>query len=182
MLQVEELYELVEPLKRAIVDNIYMILTKLNREGTLDTVVSLMGIEAEIYPEQIYSVPKAGKILVIGQSEVQTKVLVAIAEGFGISRDRLEFCTDYQESKRYNFSKLKYSTDYSAVMVGPIPHSTNGKGDYSSIIAAMEKEEGYPPVIRLGNNSLKISKSDFKAKLKSMIDQNIITGVSAVCA
>ena len=182
MLQVEELFDFVEPFKNAIIEKAEFILSKLNREGLLEEVMSMMGIESDLYPEQVYSVLNSGKIVVIGQSEVKPKVFVAIADELGISRDRLEFCLDYQDCKRYNFKKLRYSTDYSAVMVGPMPHSSCVKGNYSSAIAAMETDGVYPTVIRLGSNGLKISMSDFKEKLKMMVNKHIVSGVAAVCA
>ena len=39
-----------------------------------------------------------------------------------------------------------------------------------SVIAKIESTEGYPPVVRLGTNGLKITKTDFRNKLKEMID------------
>ena len=39
-----------------------------------------------------------------------------------------------------------------------------------SIISAIETEPGYPPVVRMGSNGLKITKSDFKDKLQELID------------
>ena len=182
MLQVEELFDLIEPFKNAIIEKAEFILSKLNREGILEEVMTMMGIESDLYPDQVYSVPKAGKIVVIGQSEVKPKVFVAIAEELGISRDRFEFCLDYQDCKRYNFKKLRYSTDYSAVMVGPMPHSSSAKGNYSSAITAMETDGGYPPVIRLGSNGLKITRSDFKEKLKMMVNKHLVLGTVAVYA
>lgn len=59
-------------------------------------------------------------------------------------------------------------------MVGPMPHSTESKGDYSSVISAIENEEGYPPVIRMGKNTLKITKSDFREKLENAIKDQLI--------
>ena len=55
-----------------------------------------------------------------------------------------------------------------------MPHSGSGKGDYSSVISAIEAEEGYPPVVRLGSNGLKITKSDFRSKLTEMIEMKKI--------
>ena len=41
-------------------------------------------------------------------------------------------------------------------------------------ISALEQEDGYPPVVRLGKNDLSISKSDFKDKLMDLLDSNLI--------
>lgn len=49
-----------------------------------------------------------------------------------------------------------------------MPHSGSEKGDSGSIIAALESEAGYPPVVRLSSSGLKITKSGFWAKLMEM--------------
>lgn len=77
---------------------------------------------------------------------------------------------NYEDAKTFMFDKLQWNPRYSLLMVGPMPHSGIIKGDYSSIISALETEDGYPPVVRLGSNTLKITKSDFKAKLSEMIE------------
>jgi len=65
---------------------------------------------------------------------------------------------------------MQWQPTYSLIMVGPMPHSGSAKGDYSNIISALESEDGYPPVVRLGSNGLKITKSDFKSKLIEMVE------------
>ena len=54
-----------------------------------------------------------------------------------------------------------------------MPHKTSGTGDFSSAITRMEQDEGFPPVIRLGSNDLKISKSSFKAALEEAINSKL---------
>ena len=77
---------------------------------------------------------------------------------------------EYEDAKTFNFRKMQWQPTYSLLMVGPMPHSGSGKGDYSSVISAIEAEEGYSPVVRLGSNGLKITKSDFRSKLTEMIE------------
>ena len=55
-----------------------------------------------------------------------------------------------------------------------MPHSTAGKGDSSSAIAEMETRDGYPRVVRLGANELKISKTSFKNALQELINSDYI--------
>ena len=55
-----------------------------------------------------------------------------------------------------------------------MPHSGKEKGEHGSIIAAIENQEGYPPIIRLGANGLKITKTDFKEKLIEAQNKNVI--------
>ena len=38
----------------------------------------------------------------------------------------------------------------------------------------MEREDGYPPLVKLGTNKLKITKSNFQEKLIELIDQGVI--------
>ena len=73
------------------------------------------------------------------------------------------------------YIKEYWQPTYSLLMVGPMPHSGSEKGEYSSIISALEAEDGFPPIVRLGSNGLKITKSDFKAKLEEMISQRKIS-------
>lgn len=56
-----------------------------------------------------------------------------------------------------------------------MPHSTTGKRNSRSTISEMEKpDNGYPKVIRLGSNGLKISKSNFKELLEKQQEENYI--------
>lgn len=48
------------------------------------------------------------------------------------------------------------------------------KGDNGSIISALENEDGYLPVVRLGSNQLKITKSDFKVKFAECMQRKLI--------
>ena len=110
----------------------------------------------------------------IGQSDVKAEVLLSIAKKLGLDKSRFELHLDYDDAKNFNFRKTQWQPSYSLIMVGPMPHSGFGKGDYSSIISAIESEDGYPPVVRLGSNGLKISKTDFRAKLEEMMEMRKI--------
>ena len=117
---------------------------------------------------------KSGKIVVIGQSDVKADVLLSIGKQLGVDKNRFELYLDYEDAKTFKFRKMQWQPSYSVVLVGPMPQSGMSKGDASSIITAIESEEGYPPVVRLGRNSLKITKTDFREKLKELIDRCII--------
>lgn len=112
---------------------------------------------------------KTGKIVVISYSDVKSEVLLSIAKQLGLDKNRFELHLGYDDAKTFNFHKMQWQSIYSLLMVGPMPHSGSSKGDYGSIISALEAGEGYPPVVRLGSNGLKITKSDFKSKLEKMI-------------
>lgn len=132
-----------------------------------------MGLENLLsYRKSMYN--KQGKIVVIGQSETKINKLLAVAKELGFDKNRFEFCLDYNEAKTFPYRKMQYSPKYSAVLVGAMPHSVKDKGDFSSMITAMEKQEGYPPVIRMGSNELKITKTGFCNCLKNLLEQNFI--------
>ena len=169
MLSTEELLELEDLIKEEIGEHLTEALTKLNRSGQLEELLQMLGMEYLFKNDSSYQVYKTGKIVVIGQSDVKAEVLLSIVEKLNLDKSRFELYLNYEDAKNFNFRKMQWQPSYSLIMVGPMPHSGIGKGDYRSIISALETEEGYPPVIRLGLNRLKITKSDFKAKLKEMI-------------
>lgn len=174
MLGIEELLELEEAIREELNDNLTGILTKLNRAERLEELLSLLELEHLLEQNSDYQVYKTGKIIVIGQSDVKKEVLLAIGKKLGIDKERFEFYLEYEDAKKFNFKKIQWQPAYSVVLVGPMPHSGISKGDAGSVISAIEKEEGYPPVIRLGRNSLKISKTDFKEKMQELIGCGIL--------
>lgn len=170
MLSVEELFELEELIKPEIEDNLTGILAKLNRMEQLDDFLNLIGLENVLEQESGYQVHKNGKIIVIGQSDVKVDVLRAVARDLGIEKHRLEFYLDYEDAKTFNFRKLQWQPTYSLIMVGPMGHSGKAKGEFGSVISALENQDGYPPIVKLGSDHLKITKSDFKNKLQEVIN------------
>lgn len=92
----------------------------------------------------------------------------------GFDKSRFEFHLGYEEMKSFNVRKYQYQFAYAAVLAGPMPHSGVGKGDYSSVLTAMENDEGYPVVVRMGENELKITKSGFQKALQSLLEEGKI--------
>lgn len=169
MLNTEELLELEDSIREELEDHLLEVLAKLNRTEQLEDLLQLLGMEYLLEKDSSYQVYKTGKIVVIGQSDVPAESLLAIAKKLNIDKNRFELYLDYEDAKTFNFQKMQWQPSYSLIMVGPMPHSGKGKGDYGSIIAALEAEDGYPPIVRLGSNGLKITKSDFRSKLEDMI-------------
>lgn len=169
MLSVEELFELEDNIREELDDHLAAALASLNRSGQLEELLQLLGMEHLLEKETGYEVYKTGKIVVIGRSDVKAEVLLSIAKKLGLNKSRFELHLEYDDAKDFNFRKMQWQPTYSLIMVGPMPHSGSGKGDYSSIISAIESEDGYPPVVRLGSNGLKITKTDFRAKLEEMM-------------
>lgn len=169
MLGAEELLELEEALRDELDENWTAILSKLNRTDQLADLLALLGLEHLLSADPGYQVYKTGKILVIGQSDVKVDVLLAIGKKLGIEKSRFEFHLEYKDGKKFDFRTIQWNPHYSVILVGPIGHSGVSKGEYSSVITAIENEEGYPPVVRLGQNGLKITKSDFAEKMQELV-------------
>ena len=153
-----------------LLDKIYKRVSDANRTGTLEELLREAGWLDLIGEEQIYNSYESGIITVIGESEVKESILIGIAKQFGISKEKLEFCLDYEKAKKLNYRKFQYEPKYRAVLFGPVPHSSSGKEDFSSVITNMEQTQGYPKVIRIASNGthLKITKSSFRAALSKL--------------
>ena len=174
MIDVVELFEVKDGILRYINENIVGVLTTLNRTERLDDFLQLIGMQNPFHKERVFQTDKRGKIVVFGQSSVSKSELLMSAGKMGFYKNRFEFHLGYEELKNFNVRKYQYQYSYAAMFVGPMPHSGIGKGDYSSIIARMENDEGYPPVIRMGENELKITKSGFQNVLTSLISKGTI--------
>ena len=174
MLNCDELLNLEEKILEALPDKLTTILIKLNSNGKLDEFLEVLDL-GYLTSQNTYRPYRSGKIVVVGQTEVKESILLGVAESCGVSKDRFEFCLDYNKAKSYNFKKMQYEPKYSLVLFDPIPHSGVGKEDYGSIITTIQNTEGYPPVITMGSNTLKISKSGFKSTLLKVLDDGIIS-------
>ncbi len=174
MLEQEELVELEEALQEQF-GGLTNILATLNLgEGHLAQFLAFLGRSDLLGADDGYKPLKSGKIIVVGQSSVKERVLCGAAKELGLPADRFEFRLGYEAGKTYSFANTCYNIHYSLIMVGPMPHSGADMDEYSSVIAALEKGEGYPPVIRMGTNGLKITKTDFINKLQDALKRNII--------
>ena len=174
MLNNQELLDLEENLTQELKDKLTSILIRLNRSNKLEEFLELIGLSNLLKNENVFTPFKNGKILVVGQSKVKKEDLLSVAKDLGFQKDRFEFMLGYYDAKKYNFKNLQWNPNYCLVLVGPMPHSTTAKGEYSSVIAMMESAEGYPPIIRLGLNELHITKSNFKSNLCNAIYNSLI--------
>ncbi len=175
MLGVDELERLEEEVREELDDKLAAILSNLNRTGRLEEFLTLAGLDSLLGQGDWYEVYKNGIIVVVGQCDVREKELLAIGKQLGITKERFEFYLDYKDAEKLNFEKMRYQPKYSAILVGPMPHSGTVKGEYGSIISALESEQGYPPVFRLGQNGLKITKTGFKEKLQELLAEGRIS-------
>lgn len=175
MLDTEELLELEDNLKTEFSNNLTFILTSLNRNEKLYEFLDLINLTNLIQSDS-YLHHKNGKIVILGDSQIKQKDIYGIIREYNISKNRIEFNLDYYDAKNYDFRKLQYEPKYSLILVGPMPHSVNHRGDYNSIISKLENESGYPPVIRIEDKSsnLKFSKTSFKDALNEAFERKYI--------
>ena len=115
-----------------------------------------------------------GKILIIGETNCKVKDLQGIFNAMGL-RGRVECHTDYEDIQRYQFNNLMYNNKYRLIIVGPMPHSTYGKDEFSSVINRMENTEGFPYVRRAtANGGLKITKTNIKQILLEELESGFL--------
>ena len=172
-LSVENLYQISIELKQSLDENWDCILARLNTADRLDEFNELVGFEGH-EGGRVFHPLKNKRILIIGESRVSKQDLLLTMKKMGFSKDRFEMFLDYDEIKRLDISKYRNDLTCSAILVGPMPHSGIGKGDFSSIIAALEGQEGFAPVERLGGNELKITKSSVTAAMQRLLDNGQI--------
>ena len=105
---------------------------------------------------------RTSKILVLGELSGKKEDYKRRAKHLGVNPENLEF-VDYSQCKKFNVAKLEYSSEYTDIICGPMPHKMVGMGDTSSFLAEVEKEPNkYPKVLRCtSNGGLKISVSGF---------------------
>ena len=170
MVDASVLFESKDDIQRFINENFISILTTLNRAERLDDFFEMIGMPNPFNMERVWKPSKRGKVVVLGQSAISKTDMLVSTGKMGFDKSRFEFHLDYDEMKNMRIDSYKYKDCYCAILAGPMPHSGTGKGDFTSIITALENEEGYPPVIRMGENGLKITKSGFKKALQCLLE------------
>lgn len=132
------------------------------KSGGLETYLSSIGM-LDLFPnEDISSFDSFpdGKILIFGQPKIKEREIYGCLKEYGITKARLELHLDYEKVKSYPFKEIQYNPTYRLILFGPVPHSGEGKKEYSSIITQIENTDGYPKVIRLlDGHGLKITKT-----------------------
>lgn len=173
-----DMYEFAE-VEEALIDNVEEILSRLNSNGKIGEFLKLTGLDSLFDTGEKDLVdfgnqdPK-GKIVVIGGSTISSNVILGIGKKFGISKGRFELYLDYRKAQKLNYNHMRYNPNYALILFGPVGHSAKDKGGYSSIITAIEQEDGYPPVMRLGTTALKISKTTVNTALEEALTRGIL--------
>lgn len=172
-----------EALLDIITEASYRLHSELKRaykSGRLEEYLSSIGM-IDLYPREeeppLYDTYPEGKILIIGDSQINDREIYGCLKEFDIPKDRVELHLGYQEAKSFSFRNIQYNPNYRLILFGPVPHSGEGKQDKSSIISQIENDDGYPKVIRLTDgHRLKITKTT----LKRAIEREIHSGYLAV--
>lgn len=133
-------------------------------DDTIDEFLNSLGIELDYDKNSQFSLyNKRTKILIIGSLNGSKNEYINCAKKYNINEDNLDFI-NYSEIKNYGVEKLRYSSKYSDIICGSIPHKIKGMGDVSSFIAEIKTHpEEYP---KLYNAVEKLSITKFKDALK----------------
>lgn len=131
-------------------------------DESIEAVMEKYGVSLE---EAAVSVdPKISKILVFGALGGKSKTYQMVAKKMGIPEANIVFENDYEKLTNYDTAKLEYSSEYSDIIIGAIPHKLAGMEDKNGLIAKIRQEpEKYPRVnISYTSDKLKISITSFK--------------------
>ena len=132
-----------------------------------------IGLE-ELTPE-IDNFQPNGDIYILGDLNIRDNIVYQIFKDLSIDVNRVKIVKGYDEFKTYNFNRFQYDASVRLIFAGPMPHSTRDKGEYSSVIAKMEREEGFPKIVRLGTEgSLKVTKTNLKEAVIKEIESNYL--------
>ncbi len=153
-------------------------LHKAWKEDRLADVLKKLGLDSlisqEISPYWEDSC-RNGKIIIFGESTIKEREIYASFKTEHIAKERIEIHLGYEKMQTYNFQRLRYNSNYRLILVGALPHSAKGKGDFSSIITMMETTDGYTKVRRLcSNGQLKITKSNLKQTIHEEIENGYL--------
>ncbi len=171
-LEYEELSELQAEIQSHLQENLRSVLINLNRLGKLSVFLEMIEAPHLLKSGPNYETHPNGRIIVVGQTQVNENDLKKAAKWLRINPERFDFYLKYDRIP--DLSHIRYHAGYAAILAGPVPHSIEGKGNYSSAITAWEHDSGYPPVIRMGQNKLKITKSTFQRALQKLLDNGVI--------
>ena len=145
------------------------LMNKANAEGKIIKFLQDHRIDYESYDECSYDKTKV-RLLIAGQTGIGKNELIKLLKQYNIDINRVDMVLDYDELKTYKWNSIQYSDKYSDIIVGPMGHKSVGSDSYSSVIARMEDEEGWPNIIRAeANSSLKFSKMSLEEALSKSI-------------
>ena len=152
----------IADLKAKIIRKVNTEISLALKNDTIEELIEKYGIELDEISYQS-GITRRSKILVLGQLSGKIKDYKMAAKKLGVKEDNLKFI-DYNGVKHLSVERLRYSSEYSDIICGPMPHKVEGMGDTSSFIAKMENNPSeYPKLIKAtANDTLKFSVSRFK--------------------
>ena len=175
-LSVEELDVLREKIEQRLPEQLVRALVVANRNGKIEDLLKMLQMGELLTPKDTMTTYTDGKIVVIGGSSVGVDDLRGIAKKMGIEKSRIKYI-DYHDAKQIDYGAFEYQPKICAVLFGATPHKTTGTGSDESLVAHMEKHrDRFPKVVRLttANGKLKITKTNFRKALASLIDDGTI--------
>lgn len=163
----EELQKMMEE----VMEKVKIKMLEKNTTEELDEYLESIGCAKCQEIEKGYYIydKRNSKLLVVGCRSIKKRVIEYIVKKVGLKPQNIDYL-EYDEAKRYEFSRLEGCSQYSDIFFGPVPHSTSGKDDYSNIILKLEaNKDKYPKIhVLKDEHSLKITKNSFtKALLES---------------
>ncbi len=86
---------------------------------------------------------------------------------------KVDYWDDYKKVTNRDLRAMQYSNSIDGILVGPMPHSIEGMGNYSSGLEMIRKEPGYPPVVTCYNGSgndkrIKVTKTSIRNALREL--------------
>lgn len=168
MINVSVSYDELMELLDGLFDKIKTEALMENRTGNLDEFKKKYGI-LEVSGNTGRFNEKA-KILILGISNgsIKEKDIAGIFKAASIPNQFKVI--PYEELTMFDISSLEYSSQYSDVFVGNVPHKMKGMGDTSSGLLTLEQgsETLYPKVtvLKKNNQSLGINKTNLKTAIR----------------
>ena len=164
----------------ALSEKVMQKICEANRNGSLTQLMANMGWQELLNEscnanDNFHSLP-IGNIVVLGGSEVKERHLRGVCKELGFTdKERFEFYLDYETLQKFKYKDLQWNDSYRVLLVGPAPHKTSGTGEYASLLSALENEPGFPRIVKMATgNELKITKSNFKAKLTELLESGFL--------
>ena len=114
------------------------------------------------------------KILVMGGTEIKSKVIHAEFDKAGFEKRNIDLRLEYDKLKSVDINDLKrIRGKYDGILLGPMPHKLRGDMDGGSLIGMMENNpKDYPPFVVLRDHAggLKITKSGLKPSINEITE------------
>lgn len=114
-----------------------------------------------------------GKILILGASQVDENVMLAIAKKeFGFDKNDIEFEIDYNKVVS-RAGRIQIDGRYKGIIFGCCPHKVAGLGDWTSIIEKIHAHDDSIISVdaRCKAGGLKVTKESYRTALRSVVSK-----------